>query len=64
MSTSRSTATRTITVGDSVKRCRHTLLTKPECHCRACLLEQMATYGGRPDLAGFARAESVDRAAA
>ena len=64
MSTSRITATRTITAGDSVTRCRHTLLTKPECHCRACLFEQMATHGGRPDLAGFAQAESVDRAAA
>jgi len=27
--------------------CRHTLLTKPECHCAACLFEQIATHGRR-----------------
>lgn len=26
-------------------RCPRTLLTKPECHCPACLSEQIATYG-------------------
>jgi hypothetical protein len=26
-------------------RCKHTLLTKPECHCRACLSEQIAAHG-------------------
>jgi hypothetical protein len=25
-------------------RCEHTLLTKPECHCRACLAAQIATH--------------------
>ena len=24
--------------------CAHTRLTKPECHCRACLFEQIATH--------------------
>jgi hypothetical protein len=63
MSTSRITATRTITAGDSVTRCRHTLLTKPECHCRACLLEQIAAHAG-PQQAGRALAVEMDRAAA
>ena len=26
--------------------CRHTRLTKPECHCKACLFEQVAAHGG------------------
>ena len=26
-------------------RCEHTLLTKPECHCQACLMAQIATHG-------------------
>jgi hypothetical protein len=26
-------------------RCPATLLTKPECHCRACLLELVSTHG-------------------
>lgn len=26
-------------------RCEHTLLTKPECHCPACLAAQIAAYG-------------------
>jgi hypothetical protein len=25
-------------------RCKHTLLTKPECHCPACLSEQIAAH--------------------
>jgi hypothetical protein len=25
-------------------RCAHTLLTKPECHCPACLAEQLAAH--------------------
>jgi hypothetical protein len=29
-----------------VPRCPSTLLTKPECHCRACLLELVSTHGG------------------
>jgi hypothetical protein len=29
-----------------VPRCPTTLLTKPECHCRACLLELVSTHGG------------------
>jgi hypothetical protein len=28
-----------------VPRCPATLLTKPECHCRACLLELMSAHG-------------------
>ena len=28
-----------------VPRCPHTALTKPECHCPACLLEQIARHG-------------------
>jgi len=28
-----------------VPRCPATRLTKPECHCPACLLEQMAAHG-------------------
>ena len=28
-----------------VPRCAETLLTKPECHCPACLLELIATHG-------------------
>jgi hypothetical protein len=28
-----------------VPRCPTTLLTKPECHCRACLLELISTHG-------------------
>jgi hypothetical protein len=28
-------------------RCEHTLLTKPECHCRACLAAQVAVHGPR-----------------
>jgi len=27
-----------------VPRCPSTLLTKPECHCRACLLELVSTH--------------------
>jgi hypothetical protein len=30
-------------------RCEHTLLTKPECHCPACLAEQIAAHGPRPE---------------
>ena len=26
-------------------RCEHTLLTKPECHCQACLAAQIAAHG-------------------
>ena len=25
-------------------RCLHTRLTKPECHCRSCLVEQIAAH--------------------
>ena len=28
-----------------IPRCGHTLLTKPECHCPACLSEQIAEHG-------------------
>jgi hypothetical protein len=28
-----------------IPRCPSTLLTKPECHCRACLLELISTHG-------------------
>jgi len=28
-----------------VPRCARTRLTKPECHCPACLLEQIAAHG-------------------
>jgi hypothetical protein len=28
-----------------VQRCPRTRLTKPECHCPACLLEQIAVHG-------------------
>jgi hypothetical protein len=59
MSTSRSIATQ-----DGIQRCRHTLLTKPECHCRACLLEQIATYGTREEHGTLALPLDVERAAA
>jgi hypothetical protein len=36
-------------------RCRHTSLTKPECHCPACLSEQMAAH--RPGAAVGAGAD-------
>jgi hypothetical protein len=26
-------------------RCEHTMLTKPECHCHACLMAQIAAHG-------------------
>jgi hypothetical protein len=26
-------------------RCEHTMLTKPECHCRECLAAQIAAHG-------------------
>ena len=26
-------------------RCEHTMLTKPECHCQACLMAQIAAHG-------------------
>jgi hypothetical protein len=26
-------------------RCGHTMLTKPECHCPACLAEQISAHG-------------------
>lgn len=42
-------------------RCEHTLLTKPECHCAACLSEQIATYG--PRVAAQAPAAGASRAA-
>jgi hypothetical protein len=65
MSPSRSTAPRVaVDVHDSISRCHHTMLTKPECHCRACLLEQMAVHGRRPQSTGFALAGEVDRTAA
>lgn len=28
-------------------RCEHTRLTKPECHCSACLREQIARHSNR-----------------
>jgi hypothetical protein len=44
-------------------RCEHTLLTKPECHCPACLSELIAAHGtavrqdeSRRRLAGARRA--------
>jgi hypothetical protein len=61
MSTSRSN-TRVIDPHDGIQRCPHTLLTKPECHCRACLYEQIATYGRRLEQAPPRR--DIDRAAA
>ena len=41
-----------------VPRCPRTRLTKPECHCPACLLEQIAMHG-RP----AARAPAADEPA-
>jgi hypothetical protein len=64
MSTSRSSAAHDIAAHDGIQRCRHTLLTKPECHCRACLLEQIATYGNREDHGPLALPLDVERAAA
>jgi len=29
-------------------RCEHTLITKPECHCPACLAEQIAAHCPQP----------------
>jgi hypothetical protein len=64
MSPSRITPMRNVDVHDGIARCRHTMLTKPECHCRACLIEQMATHGRRPEPTGLALVGEVDRAAA
>jgi hypothetical protein len=30
-------------------RCAHTSLTKPECHCPACLFEQIAAHCPQPE---------------
>jgi uncharacterized protein (DUF983 family) len=38
-------------------RCGHTSLTKPECHCQACLAEQIAAHA--PSLAAVAYADRV-----
>jgi hypothetical protein len=32
-------------VASKTPRCEHTLLTKPECHCPACLTAQIAAHG-------------------
>jgi hypothetical protein len=60
MSTSRTATPDSHELNSAIQRCRHTLLTKPECHCRACLFEQIAVHGKRPAQAVLAR----DRAAA
>jgi hypothetical protein len=42
------TRMQTNTAGGSVgrpPRCEHTMLTKPECHCQACLAAQIAAHG-------------------
>jgi hypothetical protein len=64
VSTSRNIATRRIDLRDGIERCSHTLLTKPECHCRACLFEQIATYGRRGEQDPLGLPADVDRAAA
>lgn len=32
-------------VASKTPRCEHTLLTKPECHCPACLAAQIVAHG-------------------
>ena len=45
MSPAKSPAAASIgTQASRTPRCRHTSLTKPECHCPACLSEQMAAH--------------------
>lgn len=60
MSTPRTATRRSDELNSAIQRCGHTLLTKPECHCRACLFEQIAAHGKRPAQAALHR----DRAAA
>jgi hypothetical protein len=45
-------------------RCRHTSLTKPECHCPACLSEQMEAHRPRAEHGQGAITLDVGRAAA
>ena len=47
MSPAKSPATSTAmggTQSSRTPRCRHTSLTKPECHCPACLAEQISAH--------------------
>jgi hypothetical protein len=46
-------------------RCKHTLLTKPECHCPACLFEQIDTHrgGARPGQAAGPTTQRLRRSA-
>jgi hypothetical protein len=44
-STSRTTVTVRSNETSRTPRCEHTLLTKPECHCPACLAAQIAAHG-------------------
>jgi hypothetical protein len=45
-----------------VPRCRRTGLTKPECHCPPCLLEQIAAHGAPAARPAF-RATAADEPA-
>ena len=45
-------------------RCTYTLLMKPECHCPACLSEQMATHRPEADHGTLALTRDAGRAAA
>ena len=46
----RTNATESATQVSRIPRCGNTLLTKPECHCQACLSEQIAEHGRRATL--------------
>ena len=64
MSTSRITTALGHDVNSTIQRCVHTRLTKPECHCRACLFEQIAAHSKRPQLAALEHIVRPDREAA
>ena len=44
-STTRTVGGRGAEPSSRTPRCEHTLLTKPECHCQACLAAQIAAHG-------------------
>ena len=67
MSPAKSPATSTAmggTQSSRTPRCRHTSLTKPECHCPACLSEQMEAHRPRAEHGQGAITLDVGRAAA
>jgi hypothetical protein len=50
--------------GSRTPRCGYTSLMKPECHCPACLSEQMATHRPEADRGTGALTREAGRAAA